>query len=147
MTAQGIIATCAFSFRPVPGRIRVIGGHLLCKLCRVRTKILFVNDSGFVDNKSHYTGGAVVHRVSNEGESSVHLAIDDIVFGSARCMWSLACEDPEHISIERNILADLVRWDILARISYESIHRPTKPLLRTLPAHTIVPSPTTPPFL
>src|SRR5258708_2091139 len=117
MTAQGIIATCAFSFRPVPGRIRVIGGHLLCKLCRVRTKILFVNDSGFVDNKSHYTGGAVVHRVSNEGESSVHLAIDDIVFGSARCMWSLACEDPEHISIERNMLADLVRWDILARVN------------------------------
>src|SRR5260370_16148630 len=138
ITAQGIIATCAFSFRPVPGRIRVIGGHLLCKLCRVRTKILFVNDSGFVDNKSHYTGGAVVHRVSNEGESSVHLAIDDIVFGSARCMWSLACEDPAHISIERNMLAHLVSWDILAPAHHELMHLAITLILHTLPSPTDV---------
>src|SRR5260370_25758728 len=138
MIAQRIIATSAFSFGLVPGGIRVIGGHRLCKLCCVGTKILFVNGSGFVDNKSHHTGGAVLHRVSDEGESRAHLAIDDVVFGSARCMSSLASEDPEHIPIERNMLANLVRWEILACVSDERVDRAIELIVSTVPVQTIV---------
>src|SRR5216684_5240126 len=103
------------SFRLVPGGIRVIGGHRLCKLCCIGTEVLLVNGSGFVGNESHHTRRTVLHRVGDEGKSRGHLPIDDIVLGSARCMLSLASEDPEHIPIERNVLANLVRWEILAR--------------------------------
>src|SRR5258708_34141575 len=109
-TAQRIMATSALSLGLVPGGIRVIGGHRLRKLCYVGTEILFVNGSGFVDNKSHHSRGAVLHRVSGEGESCAHLPVDDIVLGSARCVSSLAGEDPEKIAIEGNMLANLVRW-------------------------------------
>src|SRR5437016_6057242 len=91
-TAQRIMATSALSLGLVPGGIRVIGCHRLCKLCCVGTKVLFVNGSGFVDNKGHHTRGAILHRVSNEGESCAHLPIDDIVLGTARRMSSLASE-------------------------------------------------------
>src|SRR6266852_6282607 len=108
-TAQHIRATSALSFGLVPGGIRVIDGHLLCKLCCVGTQVLFVNGARFVDNKSHHTRGAVLDRIGDEGKSRSHLLIDDIVFGSARCMLPSACEDAEHIPIERNVLANLVR--------------------------------------
>src|ERR1700745_1724642 len=139
MTAQGIIATCAFSFRLVPGGILVIHGHHFCKLCCVRTKVLFVNSSGLVDYECHHTGGAVLDRVSDEGESCGHLVIDDIVFGTARRMLSLAGEDPEHIPIERNMLANLVGWEILARVSDERVDRPIELIVRAEPIQTIVP--------
>src|SRR6266568_1739026 len=115
MIAQRIMATRAFSLCLVPGGIRVIGGHRLCKLCCVGTKVLFVNRSRFVDNKSHHTRGAVLDRVGDEGESCAHLPIDDIVLGAARRMSPLASEDPKHIPIERNMLANLVGWENLAR--------------------------------
>src|SRR5712692_6597387 len=137
-TAQRIMATSALSLGLVPGGIRVIGGHRLRKLCCVGTEILFVNGSGFVDNKSHHSRGAVLHRVSDEGESCAHLAIDNIVFGSARCMWSLASKDPEHIPIERNMLANLVRWKILARVSDERVDRAIELIAGTVPIETIV---------
>src|SRR6266849_4635277 len=85
-TAQRIMTTSALSLGLVPGGIRVIGGHCLCKLCCVWTKVLFVNGPRFVHNKSYHTRGAVLHRVGDEGESCAHLPIDDIVLGSARCM-------------------------------------------------------------
>src|SRR5712664_3086961 len=40
-------------FHLVPGGIRVIDGHRFCKLCRVGTKILFVNRSRRVDYECH----------------------------------------------------------------------------------------------
>src|SRR5260370_16430229 len=133
MIAQRIIATSAFSFGLVPGGIRVIGGHRLCKLCCVGTKVLFVNGSGFVDNKSHHTRGGVLHRVSDDRESCAHLPITDIVLSSARCMSSLASEDAEHIPIERNMLANLVRWEILARVSDERVDRAIELIASTVP--------------
>src|SRR6266852_2999820 len=128
------------SFRLVPGGIRVIGGHRLCKFCCVGTQILFVNGARFVDNKSHHTRGAVLHWVSDEGESRTHLAIDDIVLGSARCMSSLASEDPEHIAIERNMLANLVGWDILACVRDERVDGAIELIVSTVPVQTIVPA-------
>src|SRR5229473_5966119 len=50
--------TSALSLGLVPGGIRVIGGHCLCKLCCVWTKVLFVNGPRFVHNKSYHTRGA-----------------------------------------------------------------------------------------
>src|SRR5713101_1967176 len=126
------------SFRLVPGGIRVIGGHRLCKFCCVGTQILFVNVARFVDNKSHHTRGAVLDRVGDEGKSRGHLPIDDIVLGSARCMSSLACEDPEHIPIEGNMLANLVRWEILACVSDERVDRAVELIVSTVPVQTIV---------
>src|SRR5712691_1776832 len=140
MIAQRIIATRAFSLCLVPGGIRVIGGHRLCKLCCVGTKVLFVNRSRFVDNKSHHTRGAVLDRVGNEGESCAHLPIDDIVLGAARRMSPLASEDPKHIPIERNMLANLVRWEILPRVSDERVDRAIKLIASTVPIQTIVPT-------
>src|SRR5712691_8080783 len=137
-TAQRIMATSALSLGLVPGGIRVIGGHRLRKLCCVGTEILFVNGSGFVDNKSHHSRGAVLHRVSDEGESCAHLAIDNIVLGSAWCMWSLGSKDPEHIPIERNMLANLLRWKILARVSDERVDRAIELIAGTVPIETIV---------
>src|SRR5258707_15441608 len=139
-TAQRIMATSALSLGLVPGGIRVIGGHRLRKLCCVGTEILFVNGSGFVDNKSHHSRGAVLHRVSDEGESCAHLAIDNIVLGSAWCMWSLGSKDPEHIPIERNMLANLVRWKILARVGDERVNRTIELIASTMPVKTIVPA-------
>src|SRR5712692_4659748 len=139
-TAQRIMATSALSLGLVPGGIRVIGGHRLRKLCCVGTEILFVNGSGFVDNKSHHSRGAVLHRVSDEGESCAHLAIDNIVLGSAWCMWSLASKDPEHIPIERNMLANLVRWKILARVSDERVDRASELIASTVPIQAVVPA-------
>src|SRR6266446_6312286 len=126
------------SFRLVPGGIRVIGGHRLCKLCCVGTQVLFVNGARFVDNKSHHTRGAVLHRVGDEGKSRGHLAIDDVVLGSARCMLPSACEDAEHIPIEWNMLANLIRWEILARVSDERIDRAIELICSTVPVQTIV---------
>src|SRR5260370_934694 len=89
-TARHFMATSALSLGLVPGGIRVIGGHRLCKLCCFGTKVLFVDGSGFADNESHHARGAVVHRISHEGESWRHLATDDVVRGSPPCMSSLA---------------------------------------------------------
>src|SRR6266852_3715847 len=137
-TAQRILATSAFSLHLVPGGIRVIGGHRLCKLCCVGTQVLLVNGARFVDNKSHHARGAVLDRVGDEGESCAHLPIDDILLGSARCMSSLASEDPEHIPIERNMLANLVRWEILARVSDERVDRAIELIASTVPVQAIV---------
>src|SRR5713226_6612208 len=139
-TAQRILATSAFSLHLVPGGIRVIGGHRLCKLCCVGTQVLFVNGARIVDNKSHHTRGAVLHRVGDEGKSRGHLAIDDVVLGSARCMLPSACEDAEHIPIEWNMLANLIRWEILARVSDERIDRASELIASTMPVQTVVPA-------
>src|SRR5467141_1002535 len=128
------------SFHPVPARIRIIDGHRLGKLCCVGPKVLFENGSGFVDNKSHHTRGAVLHRVSDESESSAHRAIDDVVLGAARRMWSLAREYPKHITIERNMLANLVRWEILACVSDEGVDWAIELIAGTVPVQTIVPA-------
>jgi hypothetical protein len=133
-----IMATSAFSFRLVPGGIRVIHSHRLCKLCCVGTKLLFVNGSGRVDYESLHTRGAVPDRVGDEGKTRGHLPVDDIAFGAARCMWSLAREDAEHIPIERNMLANLVRWEILARIGDERIDGAIELILSTVPVQAIV---------
>src|SRR6266849_4865508 len=137
-TAQRILATSAFSLHLVPGGIRVIGGHRLCKLCCVGTQVLLVNGARFVDNKSHHARGAVLDRVGDEGESCAHLPINDIVLGSARRVRSLAREDPEKIAIERNVLANLVLWKILARVSDERVYRAIELIVSTVPVQTIV---------
>src|SRR5712692_3127117 len=137
-TAQRIMATSALSLGLVPGGIRVIGGHRLRKLCCVGTEILFVDGPRSVDNEGHDTRSAVLRRISDERESCAHLAIDNIVLGSARCMWSLASKDPEHIPIERNMLANLVRWKILARVSDERVDRASELIVSTVPIQTVV---------
>src|SRR5713101_6212614 len=128
------------SFRLVPGGIRVIGGHRLCKLCCFGTQVLFVNGAQFVGNKTHHTRGAVLDRIGDEGKSRGHLPIDDIVLGSARCMSSLASEYPEDIPLERNVLANLVRWEILARVSDERVDRAIELIASAVPVQTIVPT-------
>src|SRR5260370_32744286 len=137
-TARHFMATSALSLGLVPGGIRVICGHRLWKLCCFGTKVLFVDGSGFADNESHHARGVVVHRISDEGESCAHLAIDDVVLGSPRCMSSLAREDPEHIPIERHMLANLVRWEILPRVSDEGVDRAVELIASTMPIQTIV---------
>src|SRR6267378_392873 len=122
----------------MPGRIRVIGGHCPGKLCCLATKVLLINCSGFVDDKSHHARGTVLNRVGNEGESCAHLAIDDVVPGPARRVLSLASEDPEHIPIERNMLANLIRWKILARVSDEWVYRAIELIISTVPVETIM---------
>src|SRR6266851_4470496 len=140
MIAQRIIATSAFSFGLVPGGIRVILGHRLCNFCCLRTKILFVNGSECVDYESHQTRGVVLDRVGDEGETRGHLRIDDIVLGAARGMWPLASEDAEHIPIERNMLANLVGWEILACVSDERVDRAIELIVSTVPIQTIMPT-------
>src|SRR5207245_9105676 len=93
---------------------------------------------GLVDNKSHHTGGTVVDRIGDKGKSRCHLAINNIVLGAARRMWSLAREDPEHVPIERNMLANLVGWKILARVSDERIDRAIELIASSVPIQTIV---------
>ena len=53
-------------------------------------------------------------------------------------MWSLAGKDPEHVPIERNMLANLVRWEILARVSDERVDRTVELIVSTVPVQTIV---------
>src|ERR1700737_1671799 len=124
----------------VPGGIRVIGSHRLCKFCGVWTEVLFINGPGLVDNKSHHTRGAVLDGIGDEGEACAHLPIDDIFPGSARCMSSLASEDAEHISVERNMLANLICWEILPRVSDERVDRAVKLVVGPLPVQTVVPA-------
>src|SRR6266704_2170881 len=69
-----------------------------------------------------------------------HLPIDDIVLGAARRMSPLASEDPKHIPIERNMLANLVRWEILPRVSDERVDRAIELIASTVPIQTIVPT-------
>src|SRR6266481_423629 len=137
-TAQRIMGTSAISLGLVPGGIRVIGGHRLCKLCCIGTEVLLVNGSRCVDDESHHSRGAVLDRVGDEGESTAHLPINDIVLGATRCVSPLAGEDPEHIPIERNMLANLVRWEILARVSDERVDRAIELIASTVPVQTIV---------
>ena len=53
-------------------------------------------------------------------------------------MPSLAGEYPEHISIEWDMLANLVRWKILARVSDERVYRAIELIISTVPVQTIV---------
>src|ERR1700722_13536437 len=122
----------------VPSGIRVIDSHRSCKLCRVRAKVLFVNGSGFVDDKSHHSRGAILHRISDDGEACAHLSIDDIFFGPAGCMSSLASQDPEHIPIERHMLTSLFCWKILARVRDPRIDRAISLIVGTLPVQTVM---------
>src|ERR1700722_6013012 len=133
-----LVATTGVSLSLVPSGIRVVDSHRLCKLCRVRAEVLFVNCSGFVDNKRHYTRGAVLHRISDDGKACAHLSVDDIFFGSATCMSSLACKDAEHIPIERHMLTNLFRRKILARVRNERIDRAISLIVGTLPVQTVV---------
>src|SRR5690349_5495794 len=122
----------------MPRGIWIVRGHRLRKLGRVETKILFVDSSGCVDNERHDTRGAVLNGVGDEGKSRAHLSIDDIVFCSALRMWSLASEDPKHISIERNMLADLICREALARVSDKRVDRAIELIARTMPVQTVV---------
>src|SRR5207245_8894563 len=106
----------------MPGGIRVIRGHRLSKLCSVRAKILFVNRSRSVDNKSHHTRGAIFGRICHKGESCAHFPIDDVVLGSARCMRPLAREYPEKITVERNLFANFVLGTFADCISEETVN-------------------------
>jgi len=67
--------------------------------------------------------GAIFRGVGDEGESCGHLSIDDIIPGSARGVRSLACQDPEKITIEGYVRADLVLGEILSRVSDERVNR------------------------
>ncbi len=53
-------------------------------------------------------------------------------------MPSLACEDPEHVPIEWNMLANLVLRKILARVSDEGVDRAIEFIGSTVPVQTIV---------
>src|SRR6266850_4482776 len=129
-----------FSFRLVPRGIRIISGHRLCKLCGVGTKILFVDGPRSVDNEGHDARGAVLRRIGDEGESSSHPSVGDVVPGSARCMRSLASEDPEKITIKRDVLANLVGWEILTRVCDERVDRASKLIASTVPIQAVVPA-------
>src|SRR5712692_5373743 len=122
----------------VPSRIRVIGGHRSSNLYCVGTEIFFVDDARFVDNESHHARGTVLRRICDEGESCGHLSVDDIVLGSARCIRPLAREYSEKIPIERNMRANLVLWEILARVSDERVNRTIELIARFLPIQTVV---------
>src|SRR5438445_10070242 len=125
----------------MPGGIRVIRGHRLSKLCGVGTKILFINRSRSVDNESHHTRGAVLGRIGHKGESSAHFPIDDVILGSARCMRSLPREDPEKITVERNLVAHFVLGAFPVRISDERVDRAVRFIVGTVPVQTIMPAP------
>src|SRR3984893_14849867 len=112
-----------FLFRLVPSGILIICGHRFSKLCCVGTEILFIDDARFVDNESHHARGTVLRRIGDEGESCSHLSVDDILLGSARCIRPLAREYSEKIPIERNMRANLVLWEVLARVSDERVNR------------------------
>src|SRR6202051_3419104 len=127
-----------FSFPLVPAGIGVIGGHRFCKLCCVGTKVLFVNGSRFVDNESHHSRGAVLCWVGDEGEPCGHLPVDDILLSSAGCMSSLARQDSEKITIERNVSGVVVRVTILARVSDERIDRAIELIGCFLPIQTVM---------
>ena len=55
-------------------------------------------------------------------------------------MWSLASKDPEHVPIERNMFANLVRREILARVSDEGVYRTIELIVGAVPVQTIVPA-------
>ncbi len=55
-------------------------------------------------------------------------------------MPSLVSEDPEHIPVERNMLANLGGWEILACISDERVDRAIELIVSTVPVQTIVPA-------
>src|SRR5947207_14251820 len=123
--------------RLMPGVIRVIRGHRLSKPCGVGTKILFVNRSRSVDNESHRTRGAIFARIRHKGESRAHFPINHVVLGSARCMRPLACEDPEKITVERNLLANFVLR--ASCICDERVDRAARFIVGTVPVQTIMP--------
>src|SRR6267142_3702783 len=125
-------------FRLVPGGIRIIDSHRLCKLCGVGTKVLFVDGPRLVDNQSHHTRRAVFGGIGDERESSSHPSVGDIVPGSARCMRSLAREDPEKIAIKRNVLTNLVGGEILPRVCDERVDRASELITSTMPIQTVV---------
>src|SRR6202020_1590337 len=110
--------------------------YCLGQLGLFRAEILFVDGAGLSDHESHHTRGAVIDRVSDKGESSGHHAIDDIVLGSVRSMWSLARQYPKHIAVERNMLAHLVFRKILARVSDERIDRTIELVAGAVPVQT-----------
>src|SRR5882724_5790292 len=124
----------------MPGGIRIIGGHRFGKLGGVGTKILFVNRSRSVDNESHHTRGAILGRIRHKGESCAHFPIDDVVLGSVRRMRSLAREDPEKITVERNLVANFVLGAFPVRISDERVDRAIGFIVGTVPVQTIMPA-------
>src|ERR1700676_354314 len=91
----------------LPGGIRIIDGHRLCKLCCIGTEILLIDHARFAYNESLQARGAVLHGVGDKGKSCGHLSVGDVVLRSTRCMGSLAFEDPEKITIERTMRSHL----------------------------------------
>src|SRR6266404_53237 len=124
----------------MPGGIRVIRGHRLSKLYGVRTKILFVNRSRSVDNESHHTRGVIFGRIRHKAESCAHFPIDDIVLGSARCMRPLPGEDPEKITVERNLFANFVLGAFAGCICDERVDRAVGFIVGTVPVQAIMPA-------
>jgi len=110
------------------------------KLGCVRAEVLFVDDARLVDNESHHTRGAVLRWISDESKSCGHLSADHIILGSARCMRSLAREDPEKIAIERNVSSNLAFWEILAGVSDQRIDWAFELIFRPLPIQAVIPA-------
>src|ERR1700688_3554375 len=133
-----LVATTGVSLSLVPSGIRIIDSHRLRQLCGIRTEVLLVNSPRLVDDKSHHTRGSVLHRISDDGEACAHLSIDDIFFGPAGCMSSLAFKDSEHIPVVRHMLANLVRREILPRVRDEWVDWAITLIGGTLPVQAVV---------
>ena len=78
------------------GRIR---GHVLGNIKGRGPEVLLIDLALLVDDEGHYARVAPLGRPGNERKSCDHVAVDNVVVGTARRMFSLAGQDFEIVAM------------------------------------------------
>ena len=73
----------------------------------VLAEVLLVDDAVLVDDEGRDAGVAVPLRIGDEGETSGHLPVDNVVFRSSLGIGALFGEDAIEVTVERLLLACL----------------------------------------
>jgi hypothetical protein len=65
------------------------------------SQIFLVDDAILADDEGHDAGVAVLRRISQNGEATGHLSVNEVVFSATLCAGSLLGGDSKIVSIER----------------------------------------------
>src|SRR6476620_976555 len=121
----------------LPSRVRVERRDLLGKLRGVRPEVFLEYCAGVIHDEGHYAGVAVFGRISDQGKTSDHLAIHDIVGCAAFRVRSLFGDDLIVVAvIRRTALVDLVA--LLRRLREELAERALLVALRDRPVKPVL---------
>ena len=82
----------------------------------------WIDDAALIDQKCHYSGIAILRRISDKREAASHLAIDQVALGAADGVRALPGQNMEIVAVER------LRRVVLAAVSLPAAYATSGPM-------------------